>query len=133
MLLLLYSVNRRSWGKLNLNSEVRLVGVSVVRSIWRRNTAAFSIDSSFLPRGLLFDHAVHGFSRTRFSIQGDARSNPSSYIYASSYVIFELDMRIALSTSMINVVCCLYKMADSGIKFNREKYSNTIFDLTVHA
>ena len=88
---------------------------------------------SFLPRGLLSNLAVLGFSRTQFSIQGDARSNPSSYIYASSCVIFELDMRIALSTSMINVVRCLYKMADSGIKFNREKYLNTLFDLTVHA
>ena len=42
-------------------------------------------------------------------------------------------MRIALSTSMINIVCCLYKMADSGIKFDGEKYLNTVFDLTVHA
>ena len=42
-------------------------------------------------------------------------------------------MRIALSTSMINVVRCLYKMADSGIKFDREKHLNTIFDLTVLA
>ena len=47
--------------------------------------------------------------------------------------IFEFDFRIALSTSMINIVCCLNKMADSGIKSNREKHSNTIFDLTVHA
>ena len=53
--------------------------------------------------------------------------------FTPSCVVFELDLRIALFISMINIIYCSYKMADSVIKYNREKHSNTIFDLTVHA
>ena len=45
----------------------RFVWVSVVVQYGGDNTAAFSIDSSFLLRGLLFVLVVFGFSQTRFS------------------------------------------------------------------